>query len=142
MASAMSPAANLRDAQSARVGDHEHRAVLGVGDGVEEAPDLLGAEDDRELLVPLGVGDVSDRPVLAECGAVEKAKRTDGDVERAPGHALFLDQVDLPGPDVLRAQFCGRAAEVAGEGGDASDVVVLRALGAVADPEVFEHPLA
>jgi len=48
------------DAQAQGVGGAEQGAVAAAAGGVEEARDLVGGQDDGELLGPLAVGDLVD----------------------------------------------------------------------------------
>ena len=53
-------------------------AVLEAGDGGEEAGHLVGAEDDGELLGPLGAGEVREDPGRAQGDVVEEPEGLDG----------------------------------------------------------------
>ena len=66
-------------AQAGGVGGHEDGAVLEAGDGREEPGDLVGAEDDGELLRLLGAGDAVQDPLPAE-----------GDLGRGTGGAATV----------------------------------------------------
>ena len=57
---------DLGDAEPGGVGGHEDGAVLEAGDRLEELRDLVGAEDDGELLLLLGGDDAIHDPFLAE----------------------------------------------------------------------------
>ena len=90
--------------------------------GREELRDLVGAEDDGELLRLLGADDAVQDPLLAEGDLVEEPQGGEGLVVIAPGDVLLLDEEEEVGADVGRPQALGRLAEVLGEGGDALDV--------------------
>ena len=96
--------------------------MLEAGDRLEELRDLVGAQDDGELLLLLGAGDALQDPVLAEGDAVEEPQGAEGLVVVAPGGVLLLDEEEEVGADLGRPEALGRLAEVLGEGGDALDV--------------------
>ena len=95
---------DLGDPQPGGVGGHEDGAVLEADDGREEPGDLVGAEDDGELLGLLGAGDALQDPVRAEGDLVEEPQGGDGLVVVAPGDVLLLDEVEEVGADVVAAR--------------------------------------
>ena len=62
----------------------------------------------REGERPSGIGDILQHPRASEGDAVEEAQRTDGLHHGGPGHLLVLDEKELIGADLLRAQVLGR----------------------------------
>ena len=61
----------------------------------------------REGEGPSGMGDILQHPRASEGDAVEEAQRTDGLHHGGPGHLLVLDEKELIGADLLRAQVLG-----------------------------------
>ena len=92
------------------------------GDGLEEPNNLLGAQNNGELLGLLGASDTLEKVIPPKGDVVEEAECGDGLIVIAPGDVPLLDQVDEVGADLGLAQKFGRLAEVLGEGGDALDV--------------------
>src|SRR4029079_2746351 len=84
---------DLGDPQPGGVGGHEDGAVFQAGDGAEDALDLVGAEDHRQVLLDLGVAERARVPVAAEGDAVEEAQGGEGLIEVAPGDAAPLGEV-------------------------------------------------
>jgi hypothetical protein len=134
-----SPAAEAASSRAQPSG-HEDDPVLEVPNGLEEPGDLREAQDHGERLRLPRQGEGLDGPVLPAGGPGEEPQRADALVERAPGDAA-LDEGDLVGPDVPRAEERGGLPEVAGELGHPLDVRPLGLGGEVPDLHVFEHPL-
>ena len=97
---------DLGDAEPGGVGGHEDGTVLEAGDRLEELSDLVGAQDDGELLLLLGRDDVVHDPFLAEGDAVEEPQGGNGLAVIAPGDVLLLDEEEEIGPDI----GCGPSA--------------------------------
>ncbi len=96
--------------------------MLEVGEGTEEASDLLGAGHDWQFLLLPGKGNVLDHPVPLEADPVEETQSTHGLIEHGPGGLLGLDQKDWIAVDLRGVQPLRRLAEVAGELGDPADL--------------------
>jgi len=79
-----------------------------------------------------------ERKPLAARSEAEGAGRR---VEHTPCGTFLLDDVDLVRVDILRAGEFGRFAEVLGEFGDVSDVLLPGVNREVAHPHVFDHSL-
>jgi hypothetical protein len=79
--------------------------VLQVGDGSEEVAELRWTGNDRRLLARTSVRDPLDRDLAIERRRVEEALRGGVLVPRRRGRSLFLDEMDLPLPDVLGLQL-------------------------------------
>ena len=69
--------------------------MLEATDDGEEAGQLIGAEDDREPLGPLGAGDVLEDTVAPQGDVVEEAQRLEVLVVVAPRGPPLLDEVEL-----------------------------------------------
>ena len=98
--------------------------MLEVGDGGEEAGQLVGAEDDREGAGLLDRGEAGRDVVAAQGLAVEEAQGAAGQLIVAVGDVPLLEEVEQVGADMFGAEEIGGGVEVAGEAGDASDVGV------------------
>ena len=133
---------DLGEPQPAGVGGHEHGAVLGVLQRVEEPGHLVLAEDDGELLGRLGAGDLLDDPLPAQGDAVEELEGEAGLLVDVPGDLPLLDQVEQVGADVLGPEVFGRGVEVLGEIGDPLDVASDRLGGQVVEDQVLGHAAA
>jgi hypothetical protein len=133
---------DLRDPEPGGIGGPEEGAALQAGDGAEDAPDLVGAEDHRQALLGLGVAERARVPVAAEADAVEEAQGRDGLVEVTPGDVSLLGEVQQVGADLGHAEVLGRGAEVAGEEGDALDVGGDGARGEAAQGHVLDEATA
>ena len=131
------------DAQAGRVAGGQDGAMGAVLDAGEEAPDFLGTGDDRQLLRLLGGGDgLLDVPVLFQGDAIEEAQGGSRAGDRAWGELPPGREEHLVGPDLLRAQLLGRAAEMAGEPGHLADVGRLGVRRQVPDLHIIRHAAA
>jgi hypothetical protein len=133
---------HLADAQAAGVGGADHPPVGVGGKGGKELQDLVAAEDRRQGLGPLAVGNGADHVGASEADAVEEAQGADGLVEGAPGGVADLEQVQLVGAEVVSPELVGGPSEVAGEVGDVSDVAGDGPGRVVAELEVRDETLA
>ena len=94
---------HFAQAQAAGIGGlQEHAVAPGPGRG-EQQGDLVGAEHAGQLLGPFAVQDVRHLVGAAQRGAVQEAQGADDLIELAPGD-LFLEQVQLKGPDLFAAE--------------------------------------
>src|SRR5205823_2477987 len=109
------------------------------GAGIKEAPDLLAAEEVGELLRLFGGGDVEVGPWAAEGDVIEKAECVCGLGARAPGAFSHLEQVREVRLDLIGGELIRRAAIVAGQADDLSDIRLVRARGEPSDGHVAEH---
>jgi hypothetical protein len=70
----------------------------------QEVPHLLGTHNDGKLLRLSPEGDhFRENPILLEGDLVEKAKRSRSDMDRASCQILFVGEIQLVGPNLLRA---------------------------------------
>ena len=98
----------LGDSQPGGVTSRQDRAVLGIGHATEKVPDLFRAENDGQFLGFLGGGDdVFKAPVFVERDLVKETQGGDGDEDGTGSQFLFVGQVDLVRPNVLRTQDFG-----------------------------------
>src|SRR3972149_7528924 len=100
----------LAHPQAGGVGGGEQEAIADAGAGVEQAPDLLAAEDLGELLRLPGSRDDEVRAIVAEGDVVEEAEGMGSLVARAPGQLALPEHVgegplDLIGGELIRRAF-------------------------------------
>ena len=98
---------DLGDSKAGGVGGHEDGPMAKAGDRLEEASDLLEAQDDRELGLTAGAGQAVEAPVLAECDAVEELEGTQGLVVGARGDLPVVGELKQVGPDLGSSQEFG-----------------------------------
>jgi len=115
--------------------------MLHAVDRLQEARDLLIAEDHRQLERLLGHRDVVHGPRFSQRHLVQEAQCRDGDADAAGGKLAVLHKVHLILADLLRPQCIWRARKVSGEQRHLLEVGLLGGLGEVANAHVFEHPL-
>src|SRR5262249_39577558 len=113
---------DLGDPQARGVGRHEDSPMAEAGDGLEEAVDLVEAQDDRELGLAASAGEPLEAPVPAECDAVEESEGTEGLIVGAGGDLAVVGEVEQVGSDLGGPQEFGGLAEMACEACDAVDV--------------------
>jgi len=77
-----------------------------------------------------------------QCVPVKETERTDGLNVRGEFDPLFIEQEQLPRPDLFRAELVGWLVEVLGELGDRADVSSHGRRGIVANAEILQHPLS
>ena len=100
----------LAHPQAGGIGGGEQEAVADARAGVEQAPDLLAAEDLGELLGLPGGRDDEVRAIVTKGDVVEEAEGVSRLVTRAPGQLALLEQVgevvlDLVGGELIRRAF-------------------------------------
>ena len=130
---------DLGDPQAGGVGGHQDGTVLEVGDGLEEADHLAGAEDHREGSGLLGRGDAPGDAVAAQSDVVEEAQGAAGLVIVAHGDASLLEEIEQVGADVFGAEAIRRAIEVASKAGDGAGIGPDGRRGEVAEGHVLDH---
>ena len=91
--------------------------MLEVGDGGEEAGQLVGAEDDREGAGLLDRGEAGGDVVAAQGLAVEEAQGGAGQVIVAAGDVPLLEEVEQVGADLLGAEEIGGGVGSGGRSG-------------------------
>src|SRR5262249_8506457 len=131
---------DLAQTQAAGVGELQEHEEPGHVDDVEEAADLVGAEDGGQRLGPLAVGKQHHGVAALQGDAVEEAQGAGGLVEATPGR-LLPEQVQLVRPGVLGAEVLGGAAEVPGEVGHGGDVALDGPGAVVAQLQVVDEAL-
>ena len=110
---------------------------------VQEPSDFLRARHNGEFLrLPAGWDVVFNNPWSFEADGIDKPECGYGDRDRAGGKLPFLDQVNLPSPDLALAQPFGRLAEMAGEPCDLLDVSSLCLRREITDPHILDHAAA
>ena len=100
--------------------------MLDIQDRLQEAGNLLEAQDNRQLLRLPRVGNVFDHPPFAQGDPIQKAQGANRQVQHGPRSVLLINEVHLIPADLLWAEQLRRLAVVFGELGDLLDVVVLR----------------
>jgi len=116
--------------------------VVGVLECVEEASQLVLAEDDGELLGLLGVDDLFDDPLFAQGDAVEELECEAGLPVDVPRNMPLLDQVEQLGADVLGPEVFGRGVKALREISDPLDVEPDRLGRQVVEDQVLGHAAA
>ena len=132
---------HLGGAQAAAIGKAQQQPVLEAGSSIQQAPDLLGAEHQRDLL---RLGHVLD--LIRHLRASQRHPEQEGD----PGHRAIagadadtlLGQMQLEETNVLGRCRIGRAAQKRRQLAAATDVGFLGARREVAQAHVLEHALA
>jgi hypothetical protein len=122
---------------------HQDSAVAEIGGGVDEAPDLVGAEHDGDLAARRS----RQREVVAGIAAAQNFE-----IEETQGRHLhhdrlrfklaLIDEVQLVLADVLRAQLLGRVMEVFGEPPDTRDIGMCGSLRVITELEFLKHLFA
>lgn len=131
------------DPQAGRIAHGENDSVFRVVDRDEEAVDFLLAHHDWKFLRLAARGDrVVDVPIPLKGHFVKEPDGRDRDQDRTGRQALFLDEMELVGPDIFRAKQVRRFAEVAGILGNLLQIRPLRVWREIADLHVFGHALA
>ena len=113
-----------------------------IADPLKEAVDLLQRQDDGQLFLRPGEGDVFNNPLLVQTHPVEEPQGTNGLLELAPGTVFLLRQKDLILANLRRTQQMGRTTELLGELGHPIHIQGNGPIGIVADPQILDHPLA
>ena len=132
---------DLRGAQTRPVGDTQRRLGLEVGRRLEQAGDLVGAEDHRQL-ARLGHERDLLHDLRPEQGDLEEeAQGCDGMVDGGRAGA-GLAQEQLVAAHILEAGLVRRGAEEGAEAADGADVGLLGARGEMADRHVVDQALA
>jgi hypothetical protein len=113
------------DPDAGRIQGSEDRPMLEVAWGQQQRLDLVTTEDDGERLGPFGIGDAVDHPRAVQGGLVEKAEGTHGRDKNAL-RGVRLEEMQLLGADVLRAEAIRRGAKVFGELGGVAQIAIDR----------------
>jgi hypothetical protein len=130
----------LGDAQAGGVDRGQQRTHLRIGDGAQQALDLVLGKDGGQGIGLARQRDLRRRLAVAEGGAVEEAQ---GAHDRADAAGLEPagDQVQLVVTYVLERELVRRAAVVGAEAGDRGQVDLTGAQSHVAQLHVVEHAL-
>ena len=94
------------DAQARGIERGQDGAMFEVLGGQQEPLHFIAREDDGEGLGLFGIGNLLDHPGPFQGGLIEKAERTDR-LDTEARRDLLLQQVELIGTDVLRAEVRG-----------------------------------
>ena len=116
--------------------------MLDVGNGVEEAQDLLARRNPRQVVVAPRVRNLVDAPGHAERHPVEKAKGRDVVPQKAERNFSLGHQIKEEGPHVFETELVDGLPEKLGVMLDAPDVVALGLRCELANLEILNEPLA
>ncbi len=134
--------AQFRHAQPRRRERGEDGPMFQVAWGGQERRDFGLAEDVRQCEGPLRRRDRLQYLWASEGNAVEEAQRADGLDHGSPGHLFVLEEKELRGADLLRAQVRGGSPKMPCEIGDTAEVAVHSEGRVVAELHVFHQALA
>jgi hypothetical protein len=123
---------SLGDAESGSVAGQQHGTVLDTGDMVQKALDLIGGQDDRELFIQAGAGEVVLLPRQLQGDQVQELDGGDEGVDGLRRRLALLGEIELVLTDGFEVEFGGVAVEIFGELGEIMDVASLRSGGEVA----------
>jgi hypothetical protein len=129
----------FHEAQATCVDSGQADAIDGDADGVENAPDLLSAEDDGERLGVARLGDVQAFPIAAERLVVEEPETAEGNRKGASGQLLVDRQVQQIAANLFFFERVGRTAVVACQLGDGMNVALDRARGVAPQLHLLDH---
>jgi len=132
----------LHEAQATAVDRGQADAIDVDADGVEDAPDLLAAEDHGERLGVAGLGDIQTLPLAAECLVVEESEAAEDDREGAAGDLLIDGQVQKVAADFVFFELLRGPVIMAGQLSDGMDVALNRARGVAPQLHLLDHLLA
>ena len=94
-------------AQAGGVAGGHNGALLGPFQALQKPADLLGAENDGQLVRLAGQGeDLWQGPLLVEGDLVEEAQGSYRQQNGTGGQLLFVGQVELVGANLLGTQQC------------------------------------
>src|SRR5438034_3790390 len=119
----------------------KRHAIAQSRDRSQEAYDLLGIEDRRELLGFFTGDDPLERLLLAQRNAVEETQCTRDLVDMRP-RQLLGHEMQLVGADVLHPEPIRRPLEVAAKLCHRVEIRLLRRWRQIADCHVLDHALA
>src|SRR6266851_3282879 len=131
---------HLAGAQAAAVAETEQRADLEVAGDGQQAPRLVRAHHQRDLLRLTDVIDLGRKIQSPQCHAEQEPQPGHDAVAVADAHA-GLGQVQLEAADILRRRRIGRAIEKRGKPLAAVNVAPLRARTEFPRVHVFDHAM-
>src|ERR1035438_889158 len=108
----------------------------------EQRLDFGLAQNHGELLLVPRQGNPVDLDLPVERVLVEETERADRLNIGRELYSSFVEQEQLPRPDLFRTELFGRLLEVFGELGDRADVASHGRGSVVADAEILQHPLS
>ena len=108
---------------------------------VEETEHFFLAEHYREFIGPPEVGEIFVGPGHFKRDQIEELQGGNALIDGFGGKLAFVEEVKLILADGLDVEKLGAHAEVLGESGDHSDVVLLGAGCQVAQLHIFDHAL-
>jgi len=130
------------DAEAGSVAGEEDGAVFAAGDVAEELLDLVGGEDDGELVVEAGAREVFLFPGHFEGDEVEELDGGDEAIDGLRREFPLFGEVEKILADGVKIEIGGTAVEIFGEGGDIMNVAALGGEGEVANAHIVGHALA
>src|ERR1700681_2935234 len=120
------------------MGDAERGLVLDAGRRLQEAGDLLGAQDDRQLARLVDERQMPSRVGPTERHGEKEPQRRDGGVDNRRARAV-LGQVQLETTEILIGRRVRRSTEESCQFHNRADVVVLGLRREMADAHVLDH---
>jgi hypothetical protein len=129
----------LRDAQTGGIHGGKHRPVLEILRSLQERFGFRFAQNGRAFLLVPRQGNPIDLDPSSQGILIEKTQRTDGLNIGRKLDPLFVEQKQLPRPDLFGAELIRRLVEVLGELGDRTDVAGNGRRRVVANAEIFQH---
>ena len=132
----------LVQAQAAGVDGGQAGAIALQADQVKDAAHLFDAEDDRQLLFPLGADELDRGPVASAGVVVEELDAAQGDGDGRPRVLLEIGEVEEILAEFLLGDPVGRFVVVFRQLADGAQVGLLGFLGHAAELHVFEHALS
>src|SRR3974390_1209752 len=132
---------DFRYAQAGGIDRRQRGTTLETWDRLQEADDLVSAQNNRQLLRFACIGDTLGNGVVGECHAIEKAQRADDLVQRRPRYP-GRHQMNLERADILQAQMVGGSAKIPTELRYGGKVGSLGRRRQIADRHVLDHAAA
>jgi IS5 family transposase len=131
----------IADAEPGCVCRRQRNSVAQSHNGLQEACDLVGSQNGRQLFRLPPIDDPLERILSAHRDAIEESQCASRLIDVGPG-ALLADEMKLIGSDILDAETIWRCSKMPAELSDRVDVGLLGRLREVADRHVFDHALA
>jgi hypothetical protein len=135
-------AGQLGAADSGGVKDHEDGAVTQVRGGLNQAGNLLLAQDEGQVVRYLGHRQVIAAIVAPQGFEEQEAECRHLDPDSMGPQFAFLEEVQLVLPDVFNTELIGGTVKVFGEPPDSADVGACGSLRVITALEFVEHPFS
>ena len=132
----------LLQTQAAGVDGGKAGAIAFKADQIENAAHFLDAEDNRQLLFPLGPDEFDRWPIAPAGVVVEELDAAQGDGDGCPGVLFDIGEVEEILAEFLLGDPVWRLVVVFGQFADGAQIGFLGFLGHAAELHVFEHALS